>query len=173
MTDPAAGEVTTRVPMAGAVEVDAAVAAAKEACATWRTSSPAHRIAILFRCRPLLDAHRDDIAALITPEPGKVHADALAEVARGLEIVELACGLGTALKGGHVDRGVEQRRRGIDPPVARCGRRHLTVRLPRNDRHVDVPHGDRLREHLRAQAEQQGPVRVRGPGVPGADSREP
>ncbi|MQY36902.1 putative 3-oxopropanoate dehydrogenase [Streptomyces sp. RB17] len=99
VTDPATGEVTTRVAMAGADEVDAAVAAAKEAYATWRTSPLAQRIAILFRYRALLDAHRDDIAALITAEQGKVHADALAEVARGLEIVELACGLGTALKG--------------------------------------------------------------------------
>lgn len=48
VTDPATGEVTTRVAMAGTDEVDAAVAAAKEAYATWRTSSLAQRIAILF-----------------------------------------------------------------------------------------------------------------------------
>ncbi len=99
MTDPATGEVTAQVAMAGADEVDAAVAAAKEAYATWRTSSLAQRIAILFRYRELLNARRDDLAALITAEQGKVHADALGEVARGLEIVELACGLGMALKG--------------------------------------------------------------------------
>jgi malonate-semialdehyde dehydrogenase (acetylating)/methylmalonate-semialdehyde dehydrogenase len=73
------------VALAGADEVDAAVAAAKEAYATWRTSPLTQRIAILFRYRALLDARRDDIAALITAEQGKVHADALAEVARGLE----------------------------------------------------------------------------------------
>jgi len=99
VTDPATGEVTARVAMAGADEAGSAVAAAKEAYATWRTSPLAHRIAILFRYRALLDARRDDIAALITAEQGKVHADALAEVARGVEIVELACGLGMALKG--------------------------------------------------------------------------
>ncbi|MER5348366.1 CoA-acylating methylmalonate-semialdehyde dehydrogenase [Streptomyces mirabilis] len=99
VTDPATGEVTAQVAMAGADEVDAAVAAAKEAYATWRTSSLAQRIAILFRYRELLNARRDDLAALITAEQGKVHADALGEVARGLEIVELACGLGMALKG--------------------------------------------------------------------------
>lgn len=99
VTDPASGEVTTLVAMAGADEVDTAVAAAKEAYATWRTSSLAQRTAILFRYRELLNARRDDLAALITAEQGKVHADALGEVARGLEIVELACGLGTALKG--------------------------------------------------------------------------
>ncbi|MGI5518265.1 aldehyde dehydrogenase family protein [Streptomyces sp. CA-106131] len=99
VTDPTTGEVTTQVAMAGAEEADAAVAPAKEAYATWRTSPLAQRIAILFRYRALLDARRDDLAALITAEQGKVHADALAEVARGLEIVELACGLGMALKG--------------------------------------------------------------------------
>ncbi|MET9879627.1 CoA-acylating methylmalonate-semialdehyde dehydrogenase [Actinacidiphila glaucinigra] len=99
VTDPATGEVTTQVAMGGADEVGAAVAAAKDAYAGWRTSSIAQRTAILFRYRELLDARRDDLAALITAEQGKVHADALGEVARGLEIVELACGLGAALKG--------------------------------------------------------------------------
>lgn len=51
VTDPATGEVTTQVAMAGADEVDAAVAAAKEAYATWRTSPLTQRIAILFRYR--------------------------------------------------------------------------------------------------------------------------
>ncbi|MEU1616462.1 CoA-acylating methylmalonate-semialdehyde dehydrogenase [Streptomyces sp. NPDC005722] len=99
VTDPATGEVTTRVALAGTDEVDTAVAAAKVAYVGWRRTSLAQRTAILFRYRELLDARRDDIAALITAEQGKVHADALGEVARGLEIVELACGLGTALKG--------------------------------------------------------------------------
>ncbi|WP_149180209.1 CoA-acylating methylmalonate-semialdehyde dehydrogenase [Streptomyces sp. TRM49041] len=99
VTDPATGEVTRRVALASADEVGAAVAAAKAAYATWGTSSLAQRTAVLFRFRALLDAHRDEIAALITAEHGKVHSDALGEVARGLEIVELACGITTQLKG--------------------------------------------------------------------------
>ncbi|MEU6612682.1 MULTISPECIES: CoA-acylating methylmalonate-semialdehyde dehydrogenase [Streptomyces] len=99
VTDPATGAVTTQVALASVAEVDAAVAAAKAAYATWGTSSLAQRTAVLFRYRALLDAHRDDIAALITAEHGKVHSDALGEVARGLEIVELACGITTQLKG--------------------------------------------------------------------------
>ncbi|MDQ1038527.1 malonate-semialdehyde dehydrogenase (acetylating)/methylmalonate-semialdehyde dehydrogenase [Streptomyces sp. V3I8] len=99
VTDPATGAVTTRVALAGAGEVDAAVAAAKGAYATWGTSSLARRSAILFAFRALLDAHRDEIAALITAEHGKVHSDALGEVARGLEIVDLACGITVQLKG--------------------------------------------------------------------------
>jgi malonate-semialdehyde dehydrogenase (acetylating)/methylmalonate-semialdehyde dehydrogenase len=99
VTDPATGEVTTRVAFADPGEVDAAVAAAKAAYATWGRSSLAQRTSILFAFRALLDAHRADIAAAITAEHGKVHSDALGEVARGLEIVDLACGIPTQLKG--------------------------------------------------------------------------
>ncbi|MEU8568888.1 CoA-acylating methylmalonate-semialdehyde dehydrogenase [Streptomyces pathocidini] len=99
VTDPATGAQTTRVALASAEDVDAAVAAAKAAYQTWGTSSLAARTAVLFRYRALLDAHRDELAALITAEHGKVHSDALGEVARGLEIVELACGITTQLKG--------------------------------------------------------------------------
>ncbi|NED83648.1 aldehyde dehydrogenase family protein, partial [Streptomyces sp. SID11233] len=82
---------------ASVAEVDAAVAAARTAWATWGTSSLARRTGILFRYRALLDAHREEIARLITAEHGKVHDDALGEVARGLEIVDLACGITTQL----------------------------------------------------------------------------
>ncbi|MGC5361701.1 CoA-acylating methylmalonate-semialdehyde dehydrogenase [Streptomyces sp. DT24] len=99
ITDPATGQVTGRVAFASAEEVDTAVAAAKAAYRAWGTSSLSTRTAVLFRYRALLDAHRDDIAALITAEHGKVRSDALGEVARGLEIVELACGITTQLKG--------------------------------------------------------------------------
>ncbi|MER5492234.1 CoA-acylating methylmalonate-semialdehyde dehydrogenase [Streptomyces sp. NPDC002490] len=99
VTDPATGEVTARVAFATVDEVDAAVAAARDAFATWGTTSLSRRTAILFRFRALLDAHRDEIAELITAEHGKVHADALGEVARGMEVVELACGITTQLKG--------------------------------------------------------------------------
>ncbi|MGP3984829.1 CoA-acylating methylmalonate-semialdehyde dehydrogenase [Streptomyces sp. KR80] len=99
VTDPASGVQTTRVALASAAEVDRAVAAAKAAYETWGSTSLAARTAILFRFRALLDAHRDEIARLITAEHGKVHSDALGEVARGLEIVELACGITTQLKG--------------------------------------------------------------------------
>ncbi|MEU3554955.1 CoA-acylating methylmalonate-semialdehyde dehydrogenase [Streptomyces fragilis] len=99
VTDPATGAVTTRVAFAGVEEVDAAVAAAEAAFADWGRSSLAARTAILFRFRALVDAHRDELARLITAEHGKVHSDALGEVARGLEIVELACGIPVQLKG--------------------------------------------------------------------------
>ncbi|RBM21392.1 CoA-acylating methylmalonate-semialdehyde dehydrogenase [Streptomyces sp. PT12] len=97
--DPATGEQRSRVALADAAEVDRAVAAAREAARTWAHASLARRTALLFRYRELLLAHRDELAALITAEHGKVHGDALGEVARGLEIVELACGIPEKLKG--------------------------------------------------------------------------
>ncbi|MFB9682532.1 aldehyde dehydrogenase family protein, partial [Streptosporangium vulgare] len=55
---------------------------------------------VLFRFRELMYAHRDELARLISEEHGKVHSDALGEVARGLEVVEFACGIPHLLKGG-------------------------------------------------------------------------
>ncbi|WP_309501169.1 CoA-acylating methylmalonate-semialdehyde dehydrogenase [Saccharopolyspora gloriosae] len=99
VTNPATGSVTGQVPLASVDEVDTAVGAAAKAYDSWSTSSLAKRTQVLFKYRELLDAHRDEIAALITAEHGKVHSDALGEVARGLEIVELACGIPQLLKG--------------------------------------------------------------------------
>lgn len=97
--NPATGARTKRVAFASVEEVDEAVAAATAAFSTWSATSLAKRTAVLFKYRELLDAHRDEIAALITAEHGKVHSDALGEVARGMEIVELACGVPQLLKG--------------------------------------------------------------------------
>ncbi|MCT9139902.1 CoA-acylating methylmalonate-semialdehyde dehydrogenase [Streptomyces violarus] len=97
--NPATGAQEKQVAFATVDEVDAAVASAKAAFESWGESSLAKRTAILFKYRELLDAHRDEIAELITAEHGKVHSDALGEVARGMEIVELACGISVQLKG--------------------------------------------------------------------------
>ena len=99
VTDPATGEVVTRVPFATAADVDRAVQAAAAAGAKWGAASLTKRAQVLFAFRELLNAHKDELAALVTREHGKVHADARGEVTRGLEIVEFACGLGHLLKG--------------------------------------------------------------------------
>jgi malonate-semialdehyde dehydrogenase (acetylating)/methylmalonate-semialdehyde dehydrogenase len=98
--DPAAGIVTGHVDFASAADVDAAVAAAKDAFATWRNSSLAKRSQVLFAFRQILDARKEEVAAAITAEHGKVLSDALGEVTRGLEVVEFACGIPHLLKGG-------------------------------------------------------------------------
>jgi malonate-semialdehyde dehydrogenase (acetylating) / methylmalonate-semialdehyde dehydrogenase len=99
--DPATGQVSGRVDFASADEVDAAVAAAREAFPAWRDASLARRATVLFAFRELVARHRDELAAVITSEHGKVRADAAGEVARGLEVVEFACGIPHLLKGGY------------------------------------------------------------------------
>ncbi|MFC4529715.1 CoA-acylating methylmalonate-semialdehyde dehydrogenase [Sphaerisporangium dianthi] len=98
--NPATGEVSARVDLAGPADVDAAVAAAAAAFPAWRDTSLVKRAQILFRFRELSHAHRDEMAALISAEHGKVRSDALGEVTRGLEVVEFACGIPHLLKGG-------------------------------------------------------------------------
>ncbi|MEV6156101.1 CoA-acylating methylmalonate-semialdehyde dehydrogenase [Nonomuraea sp. NPDC052129] len=98
--DPSTGEVSGHVALASAADVDAAVAAAVAAFPAWRDASLTKRAQVLFRFRELMYAHRDELAALISAEHGKVHSDALGEVARGLEVVEFACGIPHLLKGG-------------------------------------------------------------------------
>jgi malonate-semialdehyde dehydrogenase (acetylating)/methylmalonate-semialdehyde dehydrogenase len=97
--NPATGELARQVDFASVEEVDAAVAAAREAFPGWRATSLSRRTEILFRIRNLVDEHRRDIAALLTAEHGKVTTDALGEVARGLENLEFATGIPHLLKG--------------------------------------------------------------------------
>ena len=97
--DPALGVAAKQVCLAGEAEIEAAVASAKAAFPAWRALSLARRQSILFRFRELLAARSSELAAIITAEHGKVLSDAAGEVARGLEVVEFACGLAEQLKG--------------------------------------------------------------------------
>ena len=108
--NPATGQQTGVVDLASAAEVDAAVETAAGAFREWRAASLSQRTTVLFAFRDLLDKHRDDLAAIITSEHGKVLSDAKGEVARGIENVEFACGVPHLLKGGYS----EQPSRGVD-----------------------------------------------------------
>jgi malonate-semialdehyde dehydrogenase (acetylating)/methylmalonate-semialdehyde dehydrogenase len=99
--DPATGQVSGYVDFASADDVEAAVAAARQAFPAWRDASLAKRANILFAFRELVHRHRDELATLISSEHGKVESDAAGEVARGLEVVEFACGIPHLLKGGY------------------------------------------------------------------------
>ncbi|MBF6329460.1 CoA-acylating methylmalonate-semialdehyde dehydrogenase [Nocardia transvalensis] len=103
VTNPATGVVTGQVALADAADVRAAVAAAAAAFPAWRDTSLTRRTQILFRFRELLNERKDELAAVITAEHGKVASDALGEVTRGLEVVEFACGIPHLLKGGFTE----------------------------------------------------------------------
>ncbi|WSS24648.1 CoA-acylating methylmalonate-semialdehyde dehydrogenase [Streptomyces sp. NBC_01190] len=98
--NPATGARTGTVDLASAAVVGAAVTSAKAAWQQWREVSLARRTQVLFAFRELLNARKEEIAALITAEHGKVLSDAVGEVTRGLEVAEFACGIPHLLKGG-------------------------------------------------------------------------
>ena len=97
--NPATGQVIARVPRGGQDEVDRAVAAAKAAFPAWRDMPLIARSNIFFQFRNLMYEHREELAALITRDHGKTFPDALAEVLRGIETVDFACGLPVHLAG--------------------------------------------------------------------------
>jgi len=108
--NPATGEQTGAVDLATVEEVDAAVAAAKEAFPAWRQVSLARRAELMFRIRQLVHERREEVARILTAEHGKVLSDAMGEVTRGLEVIEFCCGIPHLLKGGMS----EQASTGID-----------------------------------------------------------
>jgi malonate-semialdehyde dehydrogenase (acetylating)/methylmalonate-semialdehyde dehydrogenase len=103
VTNPATGKVTARVALASTEDSNAAIAAAKAAFPAWRDTSLARRTQVLFAFRELLNSRKDELAAIITSEHGKVLDDALGEVTRGQEVVEFACGIPHLLKGSYTE----------------------------------------------------------------------
>ncbi|MGI9007751.1 MAG: CoA-acylating methylmalonate-semialdehyde dehydrogenase [Streptosporangiaceae bacterium] len=108
--NPATGQVTGTVDFGGAAEVDAAVRAAAAAFPAWSETSLVKRAAVMFAFRELVRQHSAELAGLISAEHGKVTSDAAGEVARGLEVVEFACGIPHLVKGAfseNVSTGVD------------------------------------------------------------------
>ena len=97
--NPATGEEIAQVPLSTTAEVNDAVAAAKKAAETWGATPPLKRVKPMFRFKELLERHADDIARTISREHGKTHDDALGELARGIDVVDFACGIPHLLKG--------------------------------------------------------------------------
>src|SRR5688500_15845171 len=97
--NPATGEQSAELGLSTTAEVDRAVQAAKAIAPEWGRTPPLKRARLMFRFKELLEARAADIARAISNEHGKTHADALGEVARGIEVVEFACGIPQLLKG--------------------------------------------------------------------------
>src|SRR5262245_43732060 len=97
--DPSTGRASANVSFASQDETRAAIQAARAAFPAWSETPPLQRARVMFRFKALLDAHIDELAAVITSEHGKVLPDARGEVTRGIEVVEFACGIPHLLKG--------------------------------------------------------------------------
>jgi malonate-semialdehyde dehydrogenase (acetylating)/methylmalonate-semialdehyde dehydrogenase len=102
--NPATGAVSARVALANAADVDAAVAAAQAAFPAWADTPPIRRARVMFKFLELVNQRKDELARLITLEHGKVFTDAQGEVARGIDIIEFACGIPQLLKGDFSDQ---------------------------------------------------------------------
>jgi malonate-semialdehyde dehydrogenase (acetylating)/methylmalonate-semialdehyde dehydrogenase len=97
--NPSTGKVIARVPFASAEETADVVAKAAEALPAWSETPPVERARIMFRYRDLVAANFEEFAALVTREHGKTLPEARAEVQRGLEMIEYACGVPALLMG--------------------------------------------------------------------------
>jgi malonate-semialdehyde dehydrogenase (acetylating)/methylmalonate-semialdehyde dehydrogenase len=115
VTNPATGEVLARVPLSSRDDLDAAVRAAREALPAWRAVSVIQRARKLFQLREGLEARKEDLARSVTTEMGKTIADARAEVARMIEMVECACAIPTTMQG----RILEDVSRNVDAETVR------------------------------------------------------
>ena len=102
--NPATGEVAARVALASKQETEEAIRVATEALPSCSNTPPLKRARVMFKFKELLEKHIDDLASMITSEHGKVFSDAKGEIARGIEVVEFACGIPQLLKGEYTEQ---------------------------------------------------------------------
>ncbi len=115
VVDPGTGETLARVPFSGPDELDAAVAAGQAAFDEWRREPVETRIQPLFELKSLLEANLEELAELLVREHGKTLAEARGELRRGIENVEVACGIPSLARGGTVANAAP----GIDESAVR------------------------------------------------------
>ena len=113
--NPARGEVIAKTPLSTAEDLDAAVAAAKNAFPAWRDTPPVTRARSLFKFKYLLEENFEELARIVTTEHGKTLDESRGSVRRGIECVEVACGTPSLMMG----YGLENIASGIDCNVIR------------------------------------------------------
>lgn len=99
VTNPATGGTLAEVPLSGKTEVDIAVQAAVAAFDDWRRTPAVDRVQFLFRLKQALETQLDELAQIIVDECGKTRGEAIGEIRRGIENVEVACGIPSLLQG--------------------------------------------------------------------------
>ncbi len=97
--NPATGEAIARVPLSTTEEVNKAIASARSAFPAWRETPPLTRARYMFKLKELMEENLEDMARTLTEEEGKTFAEALGEVKRGLENVEVAAGIPSMMMG--------------------------------------------------------------------------
>lgn len=115
VTNPARGIVIAKVPLSTRADVNEAVRAAAAAFPAWRALPVVERARLMFRFKTLLDQHAEELARIVTTEHGKTLEESRGSVKRGIECVEVACGMPSLLMG----YGLEDVAPGIDCEVLR------------------------------------------------------
>src|SRR5581483_2876859 len=111
ISNPATGDPLARVPLSGGPEVNEAVRAAAAAWPAWRDTPPGDRIQYLFKLKHLLEEHFEEIARIVTTENGKTLVESRGDLRRGIENVEVACGIPLMLQGynlENISRGIDE-----------------------------------------------------------------
>jgi malonate-semialdehyde dehydrogenase (acetylating)/methylmalonate-semialdehyde dehydrogenase len=111
VTNPATAQTITQVPLSPGAEVDAAVQAGLAAFKEWRTTPANERVQPLYKFKALLHQHQDEIGRLTTNECGKTFQESVAELQRGIENVEVACGIPSLMQGFNnedIARGIDE-----------------------------------------------------------------
>ncbi len=109
--NPATAESVARVPLTPVAEVDQAVRAAVVASGEWRRTPATDRVQYLFKLKTLLEDGLDEIARTITIECGKTYKESVGEMRRGIENVEVGCGIPILMQGFNnedIARGIDE-----------------------------------------------------------------
>ena len=99
VNNPATGDLIGKTPLSSKADVDTVVKSASDAFPAWRRTPAGERIQYLFKLKYLLEEHIDELSRLITLENGKTFGEAKAELRRGIENVEVACGIPMMMQG--------------------------------------------------------------------------
>ena len=93
LANPATGDALGAVPIGAASDVDDAVRAARAAFPAWRDTSAQARARYLFALRDAMEANFDELCSICTQEHGKTLEESKGDVRRGIDNVEVACGI--------------------------------------------------------------------------------
>ncbi|AGB38907.1 CoA-acylating methylmalonate-semialdehyde dehydrogenase [Natronococcus occultus] len=98
--NPATTERLAHVSFSSEHDIDRAVETATEAFEDWSARPVEDRIQPLFELKQLLEEHQNELAEIVAQEHGKTVDEAAGEIRRGIENVEVACGIPTMMQGG-------------------------------------------------------------------------
>lgn len=113
--NPSTNEVIAQLPLSNRADLDSAVAAAQAAFKSWRKTPPAERAKYIFKFKNLMEEHFEEIARLVTMEHGKTINEARGDVRRGIDNLDVACGIPSLMQG----EALEDVGRGIDSVATR------------------------------------------------------